>query len=152
MLATQLRSIVKSLGTVIPPKSKALRRTRRPSGDAALELLRRGNAAHERRQYYDALALWKQSAELGNSQAQYKIGNLYSLGQGVITNVADAAAWYKRAAEAGHAKAQFRLGFIYLNAATGTDNLTTWFRSASKNNQASRARQSEHLIPKWYCR
>ena len=71
-------------------------------------------------------------AEEGNSSAQYIIGRLYRLGQGVLKDYKEAAKWYKKAAEQDHSlisdyefrsemylinihKAQYYLGLMYEN-------------------------------------
>lgn len=60
------------------------------------------------------LATVRQSAELGNSMAQYYLGALYSTGgSGVELDVEQAAFWYQQAAEQGLAMAQNNLGFLY---------------------------------------
>ena len=60
---------------------------------------------------------WKQAGAQGHAEANYRIGQLYARGEGVIRSIPDAVVWYKRAAEANHAEAQFQLGTIYVNGA-----------------------------------
>ena len=75
--------------------------------------LARGLKAHERKDYKAALEAWLAAARTGHADAQYRLGRLYDLGQGVVRNVVDAVGWYRQAADQGHGEAQARLAEIY---------------------------------------
>ncbi|MFP3700804.1 hypothetical protein SB758_35600, partial [Burkholderia sp. SIMBA_013] len=60
-----------------------------------------------------ALAAWLAAARAGHADAQYRLGRLYDLGQGVVRNAVDAVGWYRQAADQGHGEAQARLAEIY---------------------------------------
>ncbi len=60
-----------------------------------------------------ALQECKPLAEQGDAKAQYILGRMYDLGEGVPQDYAEAAKWYRKAAEQGDAKAQFALGAMY---------------------------------------
>ena len=60
-----------------------------------------------------AVQLYEESAENGDSDAQYKLGLLYLTGNGALQDFAEAAKWLKLAAEQGYALAQYELGLIY---------------------------------------
>jgi TPR repeat protein len=60
-----------------------------------------------------AVRLYQDSAEKGNSDAQYKLGLLYLTGNGALQDFPEAAKWLKLAAEQGYALAQYELGLIY---------------------------------------
>jgi TPR repeat protein len=60
----------------------------------------------------DANALWR-SAELGNPEAQFRVGNMYHEGHGVPLNYTEALRWFHRAADQGSPKAQYALGYMY---------------------------------------
>src|SRR3974390_738424 len=64
--------------------------------------LRTGVIAYDSQQYVKALGAWKKAAAEGDVEAQYRIGVLYSRGEGVIQNIADAVVWYERAAKTAH--------------------------------------------------
>lgn len=49
------------------------------------------------------------SAEQGNAEAQYSLGNCYQFSYGIKNDQAKAAEWYRKAAEQGHAGAQSAL-------------------------------------------
>jgi uncharacterized protein len=55
----------------------------------------------------------KQQAEQGDSEAQYKLGVAYFLGEGVVQNYKESVKWTRKAAEQGHADAQYDLGLAY---------------------------------------
>ena len=54
-------------------------------------------------------------AELGDLQAQVKLGIAYTIGDGVTEDDAEAVKWWRKAAEQGDAGAQFMLGSAYEN-------------------------------------
>lgn len=63
--------------------------------------------------HHFAVQLYQESAENGDSDAQYKLGLLYLTGNGALQDFAEAAKWLKLAAEQGYALAQYELGLIY---------------------------------------
>lgn len=65
--------------------------------------------------HHFAVQLYEESAENGDSDAQYKLGLLYLTGNGALQDFAEAAKWLKLAAEQGYALAQYELGLIYRN-------------------------------------
>lgn len=56
---------------------------------------------------------WMHLAELGGVDAQKKLGDLYSTGQGVPKNYRKAISWYTLSGKQGNVDAQYRLGFLY---------------------------------------
>lgn len=72
-----------------------------------------GAEAHERGDYALALAEWSAQAERGNADAQYNLGQMYRMGQGVEVDMAKAFGWYLRAAEQGVLPAQLNVGVMY---------------------------------------
>ena len=61
----------------------------------------------------EKLAWWKQKAEEGDAKAQYFLGVMYALGDGVPKDAAKAVEWQQKAAAQGNADAQYILGFMY---------------------------------------
>lgn len=57
---------------------------------------------------------WRQAADRGDIEAQFKLGDAYYKGKGVEKDVYEAIKWYSIAAEQGNASAQFMLGYAYL--------------------------------------
>ena len=55
----------------------------------------------------------KRRAELGEVEAQFKLGSMYEKGRGLKSDYKMALYWYKKAAEGGNAGAQNQLGSMY---------------------------------------
>jgi TPR repeat protein len=53
------------------------------------------------------------SAEQGNMEAQFRLGDLYALGHGTLKSVSDAYQWYTKAAIKGYKKALIRIHNLY---------------------------------------
>lgn len=68
-------------------------------------------------QFTQAAELYRSSADGGNSEAQYQLGNLYLLGRGVAKDEAQAIRWLEQAAAQNHAGAQFTLSQLLQNSA-----------------------------------
>jgi uncharacterized protein len=78
-----------------------------------------GQVAYRRDDYAEALRLWGQLADQGNARAQFSIGKMYYIGQGVRRDYAQADAWYRKAADQGFDYAQFDLGAAYEDGGLG---------------------------------
>lgn len=63
--------------------------------------------------YQVALQEWLPLAGQGDVNAQYVVGEMYRLGQGVILDYSEALKWYRLAAEQRLAPAQYTLGTMY---------------------------------------
>lgn len=70
-------------------------------------------AAYERGDYQEAFSIYLSLAEQGNANAQYNLGVMYLVGQGVPENNTEAMRWYRLAAEQGYDRPQFNLGRMY---------------------------------------
>jgi len=70
-------------------------------GVAAAGQFEDGGAAYQRGDYATAMRLWLPLADKGNAFAQYAIGAMYKLGQGVPRDNAQAALWCRKAADQG---------------------------------------------------
>jgi uncharacterized protein len=72
-------------------------------------------AADEKGQYspIEHVRCLRQRAEQGDVIAQYLLGSVYLLGQGVTQDYAESVRWLRRAADQGHPAAQFVLGGMY---------------------------------------
>ena len=57
----------------------------------------------------------RKAAEQGHADAQFLLGLMYDVGEGVPENDAEAVRWYRKAAEQGDAPAQNNLGLMYGN-------------------------------------
>lgn len=82
----------------------------------------------------DGLARWLPKAEKGDIFAQYVLGHMYCVGQGVPKNLSTGISWYQRAAEQGFAPGQLALGTMYYNGDGVKQDYTVaakWFRMAA---------------------
>ena len=76
---------------------------------------------------------------VSSAAAQYSLGIMYDLGEGVPENNAEAARWYQLAAVQGNAHAQFSLGFLYATGAGVPENnaaAVRWYRLAAAQGNA----------------
>ncbi|MDR1828984.1 MAG: sel1 repeat family protein [Methylobacteriaceae bacterium] len=92
-------------------------RAQRPSPATSLSTLK---------ETFSTFAETLKSAEAGNADAQFRLGELYC--NGVLSfrkNMTDALKWYTLAAKQGNAEAQFKVGELYYN---GYDRLDDYVR------------------------
>ena len=54
-----------------------------------------GLDAHKRKDYKEAVRLYRLSAEQGFASAQYNLGVMYEIGQGVLQDYKEALRWYR---------------------------------------------------------
>lgn len=96
-----------------------------------------GMAAYERADYTVALSEFQPLARSGDPAAQYRLGQMYFLGQGVATNPKEAAKWFKSAANKGNAGAQYHLGLLFdtgRGVKASAAEAAKWFRMAAEQN------------------
>lgn len=92
---------------------------------------------------------YKQSAERGESAAQYAMGEIYARGKGVRQNYVEALKWYRRAAEQGHAGAEFMLGRSYAKGfGVSRDKVeaVNWYRKAADQGHA----RAQYMVAMMY--
>jgi TPR repeat protein len=81
----------------------------------------------------------RRTAELGDADAQYRLGVSYRDGKGVDRDCAQAVAWWRKAAGQGHARAQSALGFMYANGqgiSRDYAQAVAWYRRAAEQGVA----------------
>jgi hypothetical protein len=88
---------------------------RRPMRTTALDCGIRGGeyVSYDRANYETALKVWLETAEAGDPQSQYYVGEIYERGLGTAPDYAKAAEWYRKAADQGYTQSQINLGFLY---------------------------------------
>ncbi|WP_421784200.1 tetratricopeptide repeat protein [Kiloniella litopenaei] len=118
-------------------------------------------------EYAVALKEFHKLAELGDGEAQFYLGEMYVVGQGVERNLFRARKWFLRASERGNFDADSRLALLYESGLGGeqSDTLALYHarRGADNNNAASQANlakfyekgsvgvaQSDEDALKWY--
>ena len=74
-----------------------------------------GIAAFEAKQFSRALQLLAPHAQIGDSDAQYRLAIMCQNGLGQVRNEVSAYRWMKCAAEQGHGLSLHALGYMYLD-------------------------------------
>ena len=85
--------------------------------------------------YTDAFNWFPSSPPRGSAQAQYRVGQMYSIAQGTRLDYVEAVSWYRKAADQGMPLAQFNLGTMYVfgrGVAQSYTEATNWFRKAAE--------------------
>ena len=75
-----------------------------------------GLAAYVKQKYSLALQKFRSAADQGSANAQFCLGVMYGLGQGVAVDPVVALRWYRLAAQQGLAVAQHNVGNAYAAA------------------------------------
>ena len=65
------------------------------------------------KKYVEAIELYRRAAELGDAEAQYKLGKMLYSGKGVEKSTEEAMRLFRLSAEQGYESAEFRLGAAY---------------------------------------
>lgn len=104
-----------------------------------LSLLPNGAGQETKAPAPDLLNSFRKPAEQGDAGAQFRLGLMYYLGQGVTQDYAEAVRWYRKAAEQGYAIAQFNLGVMYNKGRGVTQDYAEavrWHRKAAEQGHA----------------
>ena len=102
----------------------------------AAQDFQKGLDAYDAADYATAIQEWTPLAEAGYGNAQYNLGYMYELGQGVLQDDAEAVRLYRLAAEQGDASAQINLGYMYAyGKGVLQDNVTAhmWYNICAAN-------------------
>jgi len=76
----------------------------------------------------------------GDAKAQFLLGVMYDIGEGVVQDYKEAVKWYRKAANQGDAKAQFNLGTMYFNGEGVVQDYkeaVKWYRKAANQGYAN---------------
>ena len=94
-------------------------------------------AIYESEQNYEkAFESYIRLANQGIAFYQYKVGDMYYAGNGVIQNIDEALKWYKSAANKGNVNAQYQLAGFYYEGDVLEPNKALafkWFKKAADN-------------------
>lgn len=94
-----------------------------------------GKLLYKKRDYAEAVKLFRKAAERGYAPAQFYFGQCYADGKGVPKDREQAVHWCRKAAEQGHTDAQFYLGVYYYGGKGVPKDRTEalkWFRKAAE--------------------
>ncbi|VVN79583.1 tetratricopeptide repeat protein [Pseudomonas fluorescens] len=86
--------------------------------------------------YFSALKTFQSLAQAGYPKAQYQLGKMYYLGNGVDVDYKKAFYWFKLSAEQGIREAQHNLAVMYQDGSGTAKNEYAswqWFTQAAKN-------------------
>jgi TPR repeat protein len=99
----------------------------------------KGLKAYYKDDYATALREWRPLAEQGNAHAQFGLGLMYRLGQGVPQDDKEAVNWFRKSAEQGNALAQDNLGYMYrlsLGVPQDDKEAVNWWRKSAEQGNA----------------
>lgn len=82
--------------------------------DSAKSLLAKADSLYSCQKIDVAVEFYKQAAEQGLADAQFKLGYAYYNGEGTTLDFVKAAEWFKLAAAQNHTKAMFNLAYCYM--------------------------------------
>ena len=92
-----------------------------------------------RQDWNKAFELWTRAAELGSSEAHYRIGASYFDGEGVEKDMKKSIHHLELAAMIGHESARFDLGYMEYNSGNMERAIKHWMISASAGQKESMA-------------
>lgn len=91
-----------------------------------------GDIYYGAQNYDKAFEFFKKAADLGNADAQWKLGICYLFGEGILKDEEKGVEWIKKAAEKGHCYAQVDLGVCYFNGTGVIKNYSEAFNWLKK--------------------
>ncbi|MBV8440981.1 MAG: sel1 repeat family protein, partial [Hyphomicrobiales bacterium] len=101
-------------------------------GPALAGPLEDGVAAYRQGDFAAAMRLLRPLADAGDAKAEFHLGRMYALGQGVRQDPGQAVAWYRKAAQHGNAEAEFVLGVMFLDrSGAPQEEALVWLRQAA---------------------
>jgi len=92
-------------------------------------------AAYRKGDYANAMQIYRPLAEQGLAVAQFNVGLMYDMGQGVLQNYSEAVKWYRLAADQGRPDAQYQLGHLSYKQEKYAE-AAKWFRLAADQGRA----------------
>ena len=98
--------------------------------------------------YAKAVKYYRIAADRGNVDAQFELGLMYNLGDGIKRDVVEAVKWYRKAAEQGSKHAQHNLGTCYeYGVGVGSKDLSQakfWYeKAAAQGDEEAKKKLSE---------
>ncbi len=86
----------------------------------------------KQKKYATALPIYRNLAEQGNLDAQFRLGYMYHCGLGTNSNSEEAGNWYRRVALAGEPEAEYFLGVLADEQDDFTQSIEWFQRSAAQ--------------------
>ncbi|BCA58051.1 sporulation protein [Sphingomonas sp. HMP6] len=100
----------------------------------ALADVKQGVDAYGRGEYRKAIEEWRPAANAGDADAQFNLGQAYTLGRGVPVDIAMAASWFRKAALQGHFEAEAKLGLVLFDQGKRSE-AAPWLEKAAKRGE-----------------
>jgi TPR repeat protein len=113
MVATRPAGVASPAASVAPEPVTELERSRSSPSSTAVSPLLAANQAYEQKDYVSAMRQYVAAAQAGDPEAQYQVGYMYQVGQGVGADPVTALQWYHKSAEQNFANAQSQIGYLY---------------------------------------
>jgi TPR repeat protein len=88
-------------------------------------------------------------AEQGNSEAQYKVGEMYEMGKGVSVDIDKAQIWFEKSANQGHKKAAFKLLYLEISS-NGLNDFTKSQLANLRSEAAGGSADAQYFLGKMY--
>lgn len=98
-----------------------------------------GDKYEAEKNYTKSIEYYKKAAELGNAEAQFKLGDYYLVGVVVEQNDEEAVKWCRKAAEQGYAPAEYALGYVYdegVSVEQNYEEAAKWYEKAAEKGNA----------------
>lgn len=117
-------------------KAGIVRKRGSKSAPSEHPLVTQGRQHESKAEYSQALALYKEAADTGDSGAMLRLASMYSTGIGVTQDIKKSFSWYLKAAEKGSAEGQYQVGLSYargFGAEKDEAKALEWLDKAEKN-------------------
>jgi cell division septation protein DedD len=96
--------------------------------------VKQGVDAYSRGDYRQAVEEWRPAAIAGDADAQFNLGQAYTLGRGVPVDIAMAESWFRKAALQGHFEAEAKYGLVLFDQGK-RDEAAPWLEKAVKRGE-----------------
>lgn len=121
-----------------------------PEEPADEELVKKGEACLEKKEYKEAMKYFTQAAEHGDAKAEAGIGILYCNGWGVEKNYKEAFKWFCKSAEHGDAQSQLGLFLLYYSPEEETEESIESFVVKNEKQLETLLQDIPHLFAIYY--
>ena len=96
--------------------------------------VRDGVDAYSRGEYKKAVDEWRPAAIAGDADAQFNLGQAYTLGRGVPVDIAMAESWFRKAALQGHFEAEAKYGLVLFEQNKRSE-AAAWLEKSAKRGE-----------------
>ena len=132
--AVAVNWLIKAIDNGNPDAPAEIKRIGKAVPEIAIKTYNSARSYYDAKKYKEAAEQYRIAAELGNADAQYRLGWLYLYGRDVKQDCQEAAKWYRKAADQGNSDAQHSLGWLYecgLGVKQDYQEAAKWYRKAA---------------------